>query len=135
VASNSERSDSAGGELERSVLPLVPFENVGQWLETLARLRRAVARFEPQPSAQSTEDCGTGFLVAPDLLMTNRGGIPDRREDGSAEGGWRAGAPDQPVVHHAPAVILPARPGPEAATCVTAPVLFLPFPGNRAIVE
>jgi Trypsin-like peptidase domain/Effector-associated domain 1 len=63
--------DTSAGELERIVLPLVEFENVGQWLEKLARLRRAVARFEPQPSAQSKGGFGTGFLVAPDLLMTN----------------------------------------------------------------
>jgi Trypsin-like peptidase domain/Effector-associated domain 1 len=61
----------AGGELERIVLPAVTFENVGQWLNKLARLRRAVARFEPQPFALSKADYGTGFLVAPDLLMTN----------------------------------------------------------------
>jgi hypothetical protein len=56
---------ATGGELERIVLPSVPFENIGQWLERLGRLRRAVCRFE------SDGTFGSAFLVAPDLLMTN----------------------------------------------------------------
>lgn len=60
----------AAGEVERIVLRDVPFENVGQWLDKLARLRRAVCRIEPQP-APNVNGYGTGFLVAPDVVMTN----------------------------------------------------------------
>jgi hypothetical protein len=71
LAARFKFSDTTHGELERIVLPSVQFENVGRWLDKLSRLRRAVARFEPQPCAQSKAGFGTGFLVAPDLLMTN----------------------------------------------------------------
>jgi V8-like Glu-specific endopeptidase len=58
------------GEVERIVLKDVPYENVGQWLDKLSRLRRAVCRIEPQRSPD-TSGYGTGFLVAPDVVMTN----------------------------------------------------------------
>jgi len=73
--------DQAAGEIERIVLPSVRFENIGQWLEKLTCLRRAVARFEPQPYAQSKGGFGTGFLVAPDLLMTNWHVVKDHLSD------------------------------------------------------
>lgn len=74
LRSLAERSLFAGpaeGELEHVVLPAVRFENLGHWLDRLGRLRRSVARFEPQPLAESRANYGTGFLVAPDILMTN----------------------------------------------------------------
>jgi len=61
---------SAPGEPERIVLDDLPFENVGQWLETLSRRRRAVCRIEPQPSPDIS-GYGTGFLVGRDVIMTN----------------------------------------------------------------
>lgn len=71
LAERSLFADPAEGELEHIVLPTVRFENLGRWLDRLGRLRRAVARFEPQPLAESRANYGTGFLVAPDILMTN----------------------------------------------------------------
>jgi S1-C subfamily serine protease len=70
LADQFQFASSAPGEVERINLQDVPFENVGQWLEKLSRLRRAVCRIEPQP-APDTSGYGTGFLVAPDVVMTN----------------------------------------------------------------
>jgi hypothetical protein len=61
---------SVPGEVERIVLEDVSFENIGQWIDSLSRLRRAVCRVEPQPPPNK-KGYGTGFLVAPDVLMTN----------------------------------------------------------------
>jgi V8-like Glu-specific endopeptidase len=61
---------TAPGEVERIVLKDVPFENVGQWLDTLSRRRRAVCRIEPQ-APPNISGYGTGFLVARDVVMTN----------------------------------------------------------------
>jgi hypothetical protein len=62
------------GEAERIVFQGLSFENVAIWLDDMARKRRAVCRIEPQP--QTTEQVslagyGTGFLIAPDVVMTN----------------------------------------------------------------
>jgi V8-like Glu-specific endopeptidase len=70
VADQFRFAAAAPGEVERIVLADVPFENVGQWLDTLGRLRRAVCRIEPQPPP-NVAGYGTGFLVAPDVVMTN----------------------------------------------------------------
>jgi V8-like Glu-specific endopeptidase len=70
LASQFQFVAAVPGEVERIVLADVPFENVGQWLDTLSRLRRAVCRVEPQPSPDIS-GYGTGFLVAPDVVMTN----------------------------------------------------------------
>ena len=59
------------GEAERIVLKGVKFEDVWVWIETLAQMRRAVCRVEPQPQRESIEGYGTGYLVAPDVVMTN----------------------------------------------------------------
>jgi Trypsin-like peptidase domain/Effector-associated domain 1 len=59
------------GEAERIVLKGVKFEDVGPWIDRLATMRRAVCRIEPQPETDSIEGYGTGFLVAPDIVMTN----------------------------------------------------------------
>jgi len=55
-------------ELESIILGDVAFEDAGIWINHLTTLRRAVCRLEPQP--QSMAGYGTGFLVAPDVVMT-----------------------------------------------------------------
>ena len=63
--------DAAPGELETVVLEKLQFQHVGPWLERLARLRRAVCRVEPRPQADGVKGYGSGFLVGPDVVMTN----------------------------------------------------------------
>lgn len=58
-------------EAEALVLMGVKFENVGPWLDRLSTMRRAVCRVEPQPPGEGTAGYGTGYLVAPDVVMTN----------------------------------------------------------------
>ena len=58
-------------EAERIVLKGVKFEDVGPWINQLATMRRAVCRIEPQPESDTIEGYGTGFLVAPNVVMTN----------------------------------------------------------------
>jgi hypothetical protein len=65
------RPDLPLGEAERIVLKGVAFEDAAVWLAQLTRMRRAVCRVEPQPQAESLAGYGTGFLVAPDVVMTN----------------------------------------------------------------
>ena len=65
------RPDVGLGEAERIVLKGVKFEDVGVWIDTLARARWAICRVEPQLQSQSTAGYGTGYLVAPDVVMTN----------------------------------------------------------------
>jgi hypothetical protein len=57
------------GEAERVVFKSLGFEDAGVWLDDMARKRRAVCRIEPQQG--SLDGYGTGFLVAPGVLMTN----------------------------------------------------------------
>jgi hypothetical protein len=59
------------GEIERVVLEKVGFQNVAQWLSKFSSVRRRVCRIEPQPQAEGLEGYGTGFLVGPDVLLTN----------------------------------------------------------------
>jgi hypothetical protein len=47
-----------------------PFADIVPFLALLASRRRAVCRIEPQPIGQSKEGFGTGFLVAPDVVLT-----------------------------------------------------------------
>lgn len=63
--------DKTDGQDERIVRQDVPFQNPAEWAVRFARCRATVARIEPQPLAQSDEGFGTGFLVGPDLLLTN----------------------------------------------------------------
>src|SRR5262245_38636117 len=49
LAAQFRFAEVVAGENERIVLKDVPFENVGQWLDRMARLKRTVCRFEPQP--------------------------------------------------------------------------------------
>ena len=59
------------GQEERIVRDDVPFQNPAEWAARFARCRVTVARIEPQPLSQSDEGFGTGFLIGPDLLLTN----------------------------------------------------------------
>ncbi|MDY3558399.1 serine protease [Gemmata sp. JC673] len=62
---------AAEGQEERIVREDVPFENAGEWAVRYNRCRVAVCRVEPQPLNESNADFGSGFLVAPDILLTN----------------------------------------------------------------
>jgi hypothetical protein len=67
----SLRPDKSFGEAERIVLKRVTFEDVGIWIEKLKSMRRAVCRVEPQPQTETIAGFGSGFLVAPDVVITN----------------------------------------------------------------
>jgi hypothetical protein len=96
------------GRPEQVVLKEVPFQS-GDELEAKMRcVRRAVCRIEPQPEAHplGTDGYGTGFLVAPDVVMTNHHvvkdfpRVPDRGPDRVAfrfDYERRAGGPRQPA--------------------------------------
>jgi hypothetical protein len=73
VAARFQFATRAGGEIERVVLENVGFQNIAQWLDKLARVRRAVCRVEPQSPTdeRGRKGYGTGFLVGPDVVMTN----------------------------------------------------------------
>lgn len=73
------------GELESLVLPDVPFEDALRWAVRLMGLCSTICRIEPRPAAEGLEGFATGFLVAPDVVMTNdhvvaplRGSEPSR---------------------------------------------------------
>jgi hypothetical protein len=59
------------GDAERVLFKNVGFQNVREWLENLDRLTRVVCRIEPQPRAEGVGGYGTGFLVGPDVILTN----------------------------------------------------------------
>jgi len=59
------------GDIERVLFKNAGFQNVREWLEKLDRLSRIVCRIEPQPRAEGIAGYGTGFLVGPDLILTN----------------------------------------------------------------
>ena len=60
--------DADLGTLERVCFKGVNFEDVPRWIDKLGRIRRAICRVEPQP--QSVAGYGTGFLIAPDIVIT-----------------------------------------------------------------
>ncbi|QEH35829.1 hypothetical protein OJF2_43860 [Aquisphaera giovannonii] len=62
---------AAEGREERIVREDVPFENAGDWAARYNRCRAAVCRIEPQPLAEGNAGYASGFLVAPDVLLTN----------------------------------------------------------------
>src|SRR5262245_36760399 len=68
---SAHRPDRSFGDAERILFRNVGFQNVGQWLNDLDALRRRVCRIEPQPRAEGIDGYGTGFLIAPDIVMTN----------------------------------------------------------------
>jgi S1-C subfamily serine protease len=47
------------------------YENPGDWMSKFARIRRCVCRIEPQPRGESLVGYASGFLIAPDLVITN----------------------------------------------------------------
>ena len=59
------RPDLSFGEAEGIVLKGADFENVATWIKDLQAARRRVCRIETATSF------GTGFLVAPDVIITN----------------------------------------------------------------
>lgn len=65
------RPNKSIGEIERIVLKGVTFEDVVGWIEKLKAKHRAVCRVEPQPQAETIVGFGSGFLVAPDVVITN----------------------------------------------------------------
>jgi hypothetical protein len=62
--------DAEAGQFERVLFKQKPFEDIGPWLDKLAAIRRAICRVEPQPIGESLDGYGTGFLIAPDLVIT-----------------------------------------------------------------
>jgi Trypsin-like peptidase domain/Effector-associated domain 1 len=66
----SLRPDVDLGQAEQLVLQGATFEDVAVWLAKLGRMRRAVCRVEPQP-LPNKNGYGTGYLVSPDVVMTN----------------------------------------------------------------
>jgi Trypsin-like peptidase domain len=59
---------SSPRNLERIIMPDVPFSDVGAWRARLGELEGQVCRVEIPAGLQAV---GTGFLVAPDLCLTN----------------------------------------------------------------
>jgi Trypsin-like peptidase domain/Effector-associated domain 1 len=60
---------TAPPSLERIILPSVPFVDASTWRAQLGELEAQVCRVEIPAGLQAT--VGTGFLVAPDLCLTN----------------------------------------------------------------
>ena len=65
----------AAGFAERVIREEIPFEPAENWIRKLADARRAVCRIEPQE--KTTNGYGTGFLVGPDVVMTNHHVVKD----------------------------------------------------------
>jgi hypothetical protein len=61
------------GHAEKVLFSEKPFEDVAPWLARLGEARRAVCRVEPQPESNplKTRGYGSGFLIAPNVVMTN----------------------------------------------------------------
>jgi hypothetical protein len=59
----------AGVRLERTVLEAIPFMDAGAWHARLGELLTQVCRVEVPAGVRSA--AGTGFLVGPDLVLTN----------------------------------------------------------------
>ena len=57
------------GKLEKVLFHDIGFADITRWIHKLGILRRAVCFIRPDPS--TIVGCGTGFLVAPDLVLTN----------------------------------------------------------------
>jgi len=66
VALTSDRAPESGW-LETMVMHSVPFQDVGTWRERLGRVERCVCRVD----AGDGQGVGTGFLIGPDLVLTN----------------------------------------------------------------
>jgi len=61
--------DAVADGLE-AIVTNVPFAAAVPWVDQLRRLLPSVCRLEPQPEQESRIGFGTGFLVAPDVVMT-----------------------------------------------------------------
>jgi len=59
----------AGTHLERTILEAIPFMDASAWHARLGELLAQVCRVEVPAGVRST--AGTGFLVGPDLVLTN----------------------------------------------------------------
>jgi hypothetical protein len=159
IADRFRFAEAVAGENERIVLQSVPFENAGQWLERLSRIRRAVCRIEPQPEAKSIAGYASGFLVAADVLMTNFHVVQDLqatagqtqvrfdyevKEDGQTNNGRTCGLADPWLLASSPVeqldyalVRLAQRAGDDAVGCCTRGVLKLvahDFVANEPII-
>lgn len=62
--------DLPEGSLEKLVRARTPFQDLLQWSARLAGIGRAVCRIEDPTRSPAAR--GTGFLVGPDLVLTNR---------------------------------------------------------------
>ncbi|MBL8216200.1 MAG: SUMF1/EgtB/PvdO family nonheme iron enzyme [Bryobacterales bacterium] len=58
------------GDAEKVLFANVGFQNVREWIAKLDALTKVVCRIEPQPRAQGIGGYGSGFLVAPDVVLT-----------------------------------------------------------------
>jgi hypothetical protein len=79
----SSEKDEFLRNAEAKLFKSFTFQNVLEWLDKLDRFRRVVCRIEPQPPMNSKKGYGTGFLVAPDVILTANhiaSGIQDRTQ-------------------------------------------------------
>jgi V8-like Glu-specific endopeptidase len=67
----SEDNTKELGDAERVLFKNIGFQNVRVWLDKVDRLTRVVCRIEPQPRSEGIGGYGTGFLVSPDVILTN----------------------------------------------------------------
>jgi V8-like Glu-specific endopeptidase len=64
-----KKLDTDLGMLEKVVFQGVRFADVGPWIEKLNAIRRTICLVKPRPD--TTEGCGTGFLIDRDIVLTN----------------------------------------------------------------
>jgi V8-like Glu-specific endopeptidase/PAS domain-containing protein len=57
------------GDFESVLFQDAGFADVARWIDTLSVVRHAVCMIQPDPTTKV--GCGTGFLVGPDLVLTN----------------------------------------------------------------
>ncbi|MEM7033548.1 MAG: effector-associated domain EAD1-containing protein [Chloroflexota bacterium] len=60
-----------GAELERTIRETNSFLDLGTWRKRLAKIEYQVCRVEITVNNGSDMICGTGFLIGPDIVMTN----------------------------------------------------------------
>jgi hypothetical protein len=73
------------GKLEAMVMPSVPFANAAEWRARMARAERCICRVEI-PDGGGWRGLGTGFLVGPDMILTNAHVARDVRQYGGGSG-------------------------------------------------
>ncbi|QEH38890.1 hypothetical protein OJF2_75000 [Aquisphaera giovannonii] len=69
IAGPLESMGAKLGDYEKVLFKDAGFADIAGWIDALGRVRRAVGLVRPNPG--SIQGCGTGFLVGPDLLLTN----------------------------------------------------------------